>query len=479
MGEYLRPDVYVEEKPSGASPIEAVGTSTGGFVGIAQRGRVGVATLVTSWTDYVNKFARGLKSPFSSDSYLAFAVYGFFQNGGGRAYVTRVAKNATKATAELGEGILVSALDEGTWANNNLEVKIVAGENGLDLQVLFEDEIVEIFENVTATPNEGNYISDIKSNFVTITVSSGTGSSGTELAVGSVTLSGGTDGSAVSDADYLGADGLKAFDVIDNINLIAIPGQTSKAVLQGLVDYCDSRNDCFAILDIPEGLDTAEALAARKELGGTNGACYYPWGKVIDPLGSDGKLRLVPPSGHVMGVYARTDRERGVHKAPAGVEATVRGFVEMERPLANSDVDLLNPAGVNCITARPNQGIVVWGARSLSSNPNKRYVSDVRLDINILVSSYLGTQWAVFEPNDEVLWGRISDQIKGFLFNKWQEGALFGATPEEAYFVKCDEELNTEEVRNSGRVIAEIGYAKKKPGEFVILRFSQKTATTN
>ena len=474
MGEYLRPDVYVEEKPSGASPIESVGTSTGGFVGVAQRGRVGVATLVTSWTDYVNKFARGLKSPFSRDSYLAFAVYGFFQNGGGRAYGTRIAKGATKATAELGEGILVNALDEGTWANDNLEVKLVTGENGLDLQVLFEGEIVEIFENVTATPNEGNYISDIKSNFVTVTVGSET-----ELAVGSVTLSGGTDGSAVSDAEYLGEDGLQAFNVIDNINLVAIPGQTSKAVLQGLVDYCDSRNDCFAILDIPEGLDTTEALAARKELGGTNGACYYPWGKVIDPLGSDGKLRLVPPSGHVMGVYARTDRERGVHKAPAGVEANVRGFVEMERPLANSDVDLLNPAGVNCIIARPNQGIVVWGARSLSSNPNKRYVSDVRLDINILVSSYLGTQWAVFEPNDEVLWGRISDQIKDFLFNKWQEGALFGATPEEAYFVKCDEELNTEEVRNSGRVIAEIGYAKKKPGEFVILRFSQKTATTN
>lgn len=474
MGEYLRPDVYVEEKPSGASPIEAVGTSTGGFVGVAQRGQVGVATLVTSWTDYVNKFARGLKSPFSRDSYLAFAVYGFFQNGGGRAYVTRIAKGATKATAELGEGILVNALDEGTWANDNLEVKLVTGENGLDLQVLFEDEIVEIFENVTATPNEGNYISDIKSNFVTVTVGSET-----ELAVGSVTLSGGTDGSAVSDAEYLGEDGLKAFNVIDNINLVAIPGQTSKAVLQGLIDYCDSRNDCFAILDIPEGLDTTEALGARKELGGTNGACYYPWGKVIDPLGSDGKLRLVPPSGHVMGLYARTDRERGVHKAPAGVEANVRGFVEMERPLANGDVDLLNPAGVNCITARPNQGIVVWGARSISSNPNKRYVSDVRLDINIQVSSYLGTQWAVFEPNDEVLWGRISDQIKGFLFNKWQEGALFGATPEDAYFVKCDEELNTEEVRNSGRVVAEIGYAKKKPGEFVILRFSQKTATTN
>jgi len=474
MSEYLRPDVYVEEKPSGASPIEAVGTSTGGFVGTAQRGRVGVATLVTSWTDYVNKFARGLKSPFSGDSYLAFAVYGFFQNGGGRAYVTRVAKDATRAIAELGEGIVVSALDEGAWANNNLEVKIVAGENGLDLQVLFEGEIVEVFENVTTKPNEGNYISDIKSNFVTITVSSET-----ELAVGSATLSGGSDGSAVSDADYLGADGLQAFNVIDNINLIAIPGQTSKAVLQGLVDYCDSRNDCFAILDIPEGLYTTEALAARKEIGGTNGACYYPWGKVIDPLGSDGKLRLVPPSGHVMGVYARTDRERGVHKAPAGVEATVRGFVEMERPLANSDIDILNPAGVNCITARPNQGIVIWGARSLSSNPNKRYVSDVRLDINILVSSYLGTQWAVFEPNDEVLWGRISDQLKGFLFNKWQEGALFGATPEEAYYVKCDEELNTEEVRNSGRVIAEIGYAKKKPGEFVILRFSQKTATAN
>ena len=474
MSEYLRPDVYVEEKPSGASPIEAVGTSTGGFVGVAQRGQVGVATLVTSWTDYVNKFARGLKSPFSRDSYLAFAVYGFFQNGGGRAYVTRIAKGATKATAELGEGILVNALDEGTWANDNLEVKLVTGENGLDLQVLFEGEIVEIFENVTATPNEGNYISDIKSNFVTVTVGSET-----ELAVGSVTLSGGTDGSAVSDAEYLGEDGLQAFNVIDNINLVAIPGQTSKAVLQGLVDYCDSRNDCFAILDIPEGLDTTEALGARKELGGTNGACYYPWGKVIDPLGSDGKLRLVPPSGHVMGLYARTDRERGVHKAPAGVEANVRGFVEMERPLANGDVDLLNPAGVNCITARPNQGIVVWGARSLSSNPNKRYVSDVRLDINIQVSSYLGTQWAVFEPNDEVLWGRISDQIKGFLFNKWQEGALFGATPEDAYFVKCDEELNTEEVRNSGKVIAEIGYAKKKPGEFVILRFSQKTATTN
>lgn len=481
MGNYLRPDVYVERTGSGATPISGVGTATAGFVGIANRGIVGKAELVTSWTEFVSKFARGLETPFVKNSDLAYAVYGYFQNGGGTAYVVRTATESAKsATGEIGvDGVEVTAYDEGEWANTKLKVSVVEDGGLFDIVVSYDGEIVEVFEGLNNDADDVQFYADIVnggSKFIKVGIGT--------LAEGEVTLAGGIDGiTGLEDTDYLGEKGLKGLDFVNEVSIVAVPGQTSQAVLQGVLDYASNRKDCFGILDLPMNIDTEGAKLAKETLGGNSdketlggnyGASYYPWGKVVDPLGK-GKLRLTPPSGHIAGIYARTDRERGVHKAPAGIEATVKGFVEMERPLSNGDIEILNPLGVNCIVAKPNKGIVVWGARLVTPHMDRTYVSDMRLDIHIEESLFEGTQWTIFEPNDEKLWGSITAQVKAFLYGKWSDGALFGETPEEAYFVKCDAELNPQEIRDAGKVIVEVGYAKKKPAEFTIFRLTQKT----
>lgn len=475
MASYLRPDVYVERVASGAEPIQTQGTAVAGFVGIARRGEIGEATLVTSWTEFTERFSKGLDTPFMADSDLAYAVYGYFQNGGGTAFIVRTASETAERASVLipaENGIEIYAKDEGTWGNK-LSMKVTSTqENGVDIfnvEVSLDDEVVETFEGLTNDITDENYyLPIINSDSKFITVPAG------GLQVGEGAFSGGKDGiDDITDADFLGERGLKALDKAEAVRIVAIPGQTSMAIQKGILDYCSGRKDCFGIVDIGLGRTPTEALEDKAEIGGSYGAVYYPWGKVVDPIGK-GKLRLTPPSGHIAGVYARTDSERGVYKAPAGTEAVVKGFVEMERGLSDGEVELLNAKAVNCIMSKPNKGIVVWGARMATPDKDRFYVSDIRLDIMIEGSLYEGTQWSIFEPNDEKLWSSLTAQVKAFLYNLWVDGALFGATPEEAYFVKCDEELNSQEVRDAGKVIIEVGYAKKKPAEFTIIRITQK-----
>ena len=472
MGNYMRPDVYVERVNDGTPNIETTGTSTAGMVGIAPRGVMNEAVFVTSWTDYVNKFARGLNSPFFADSDLAYSVYGFFQNGGNKLFVTRIGDGSeAKAVATIGvEEIELEAVDAGTWANEKLKVEVVADGEQFNFIVKFNGEIVELFENVNAETGDENFIIEVVNNgskFVKIT-------SATALDEGEASFLGGKDGiENLEDLQYIEA--LKTFDFADDIALIAIPGQTTKPVAQGLLDYCEAKKTCFAVLDMPMGLEPTEAVSYKKELANPYGAIYYPWGNIVDPIGR-GKMRLTPPSGHILGVFARTDNERGVHKAPAGLEAQIKGFVETERKLSNEDLEILNSKNINAIIARPNQGIVVWGARLLKPHLDRKYVSDTRLDLNIETTLYNNTQWTLFEPNDEALWNRLESQIKAYMISLWTDGALYGASPEEAFFVKCDAELNPPEVRAQGRVIANVGYAKQNTTEFTIIRLSQKTA---
>lgn len=452
MAGYLRPDVYVQRQSGGASPIQAVGTSTAGFIGTTPRGSF-EPQLVTSWTEFITLYARGLSSPFAIDSDLVYAVYGFFLNGGGSAYIQRVA-GSTKAKATIVvEGLTVTALEEGSWGNG-LQVEVKANSSAFDIILTLDGNVVETFTEVST-------VDGITSNYVTL--------SG-DLSAGKSSLTGGKDGLEVAN-DTMYLEALKNFDVIEEISLIAIPGQTSPTVLKAVLDYAENRGDCMPVLDAPKGEDVTTVITSKKQLGG-KGAIYYPWGKVVDP--ATGKLRLVPPSGHVCGIYSRTDKERGVHKAPAGVEAVVRGFVETERKLSSEHLGLLNSNNINAIVSRPNQGIVVWGARLLAPHLDRTYVSDLRLDIAIEEALYNGTQWTVFEPNDSKLWSTVTAQVKAFLYNYWVEGALFGDTPEEAFFVKCDAELNTQEVRDAGKLIIEVGYAKKKPTEFTIIQITQK-----
>jgi len=278
-------------------------------------------------------------------------------------------------------------------------------------------------------------------------------------------------------------EGIGALEALDDVTMVAVPDLMSaylakaidlngvKSVQSAVLAHCERMRYRFAILDAPPGMSPQEVADWRMNQAGYDskyGALYYPW---IAMPSTSGQTMLVPPSGHVAGIYARVDGERGVHKAPAN--EVVLGAIGLEVHVTKGEQDLLNPMGVNCIRAFPGRGIRVWGARTLSSDPAWRYINVRRLFNYVEASIERGTQWVVFEPNDADLWARVRRDISAFLRMVWRSGALFGATPEEAFYVKCDEELNPLEVRDAGQLIIEIGMAPVKPAEFVIVRISQ------
>jgi uncharacterized protein len=276
------------------------------------------------------------------------------------------------------------------------------------------------------------------------------------------------------DGLYIGKDngpgqrtGLKCFDEIDEIALVAAPGCTSPAVQDAILSHCETRKDRFAILDSPETIAGGVDRLPRPR-DSKYGAYYFPWIQVYDP--ERGNI-YVPPSGHVAGVYSRVDSERGVHKAPAN--EIVRGALGLRYSISKGEQDLLNPKGINCIRLMQGGGIRIWGARTLSSDASWRYVNVRRLFIMVETSIERATQWVVFEPNDHRLWKRVTRTISSFLTLVWRNGALMGETPEKGFFVKCDAETNPPEVVDAGQLIVEIGLAPVKPAEFVIFRIGQ------
>jgi hypothetical protein len=276
------------------------------------------------------------------------------------------------------------------------------------------------------------------------------------------------------DGLYIGKDngpgqrtGLKCFDEIDEIALVAAPGVTSAAVHDAILSHCETRKDRFAILDSPETINGGVDRLARPR-DSKYGAYYFPWIQVYDP--EKGNI-YVPPSGHVAGVYSRTDSERGVHKAPAN--EIVRGALGLRYNISKGEQDLLNPKGINCIRMMQGGAIRIWGARTLSTDSSWRYINVRRLFIMVETSIERATQWVVFEPNDHRLWKRVTRTIASFLTLLHRNGALMGETAEKAFFVKCDAETNPPEVVDAGQLIVEIGLAPVKPAEFVIFRIGQ------
>ncbi len=284
-------------------------------------------------------------------------------------------------------------------------------------------------------------------------------------------------GGGNADALYIGKDngpgqrsGLKCFDEIDEIALVAAPGVISPAVQDAILSHCETRKDRFAILDSPETINGGVDRLTRPR-DSKYGAYYFPWIQVYDP--EKGNI-YVPPSGHVAGIYSRVDSERGVHKAPAN--EIVRGALGLRYNVSKGEQDLLNPKGINCIRTMQGGGIRVWGARTLSSDPSWRYINVRRLFIMVETSIERATQWVVFEPNDHRLWKRVTRTISAFLTLVWRQGALFGETPEKAFYVKCDDETNPPETIDVGQLIVEIGMCPVKPAEFVIFRIGQMPA---
>lgn len=473
---YLRPDVYIEKVASKVSPPSrnADIKSTPVFFGVMPRGEVGVPTLVTNWTEVLDGFAKGILSPFMANSDLSYALYGYYQNGGGRAYIVRVAgAGATKATATIpaSTGVVFHAKDEGEWANDKLKVKIETQTSGnFKITATYDNNLSEVFEELSNDVNSANYFVTVleeKSSY--LTVEAGT------LAEGEGTLAGGSsDLENLTDTDFTGDKGLKAIDVLDDYGLLVAPGQTSITVINALLEYADTKKTCFALVELPMGTTPTDASVIRDSITGENGACYFPWIKITDPASPTGKTKVVPPTGHIAGVYARVDRERGGHKAPAGIEAQLRGVLGVETGISSVNIGTLNDKGVNCLLPKAGRGVLIWGARSLSLTEDKKYVTDIRLDMEIEIEAYHSLEWAIFEPADLSLCEKVGDTLDSLLRRKFDKGQLKGESADSAFFVKCDGEINTDDTLNQGMIIAEIGYAKKRPNEFTIIRIKQQ-----
>jgi len=281
-------------------------------------------------------------------------------------------------------------------------------------------------------------------------------------------------------ADRSGREGLEVAgdvtmvccpDLVSRPVLGAISREGVKAVQLAMIAHCERMGDRMAILDPLPAAAPQEVRRWREQEAGYDSkfaALYYPW---ISVAGPDGQPMAVPPCGHIAGIYARNDNERGVHKAPAN--EVIRGALDSVMAITKGEQDTLNPIGVNCIRAFSGRGLRVWGARTLSSDPAWRYVNVRRLFNYVEKSIERGTQWVVFEPNDPDLWARVRRDVGAFLTGVWRNGMLFGRSPEEAFYVKCDAELNPPDVRDRGQLVVEIGLAPVKPAEFVIFRFSQ------
>ena len=495
MPQYLSPGVYVEEVEAGSRPIEGVGTAVAAFVGLAQRGPANTPVLVTNWSQFTAAFG-----DFMEGSYLAHAVYGYFLNGGGAAYVVRVGADEAAPPARLelastaGAGtpaFRVVALEAGSVGNDiNVEVAEPsdAGEGVFKLVVSRGGRDEEVYDNVTLKKGRQNVFTATKTS--KLVKLEEVGKSEVAPATGKMALTGGGASTSVrlTPGEYVGnaADrtGFGGLEAIDDVTMVAAPDLMAlyqagvvdlegvKAVQLAMVAHCELMGDRVAILDAPPGYDAQQIREWRVDKAGYDSkyaTLYWPWVKVFDPVA--GKAAFVPPSGHMAGIWARSDAERGVHKAPAN--EVVRGAIALELQLTKAEHDQLNPWGINCIRAFPGRGIRVWGARTLSSDPAWRYLNIRRLFNYLEGSTLRGTQWVVFEPNDMALWERVKRTINAFLVRTWRDGALFGGTPAEAFFVKCDGENNTAETMDAGQLIVDIGIAPVKPAEFVIFRIAQ------
>lgn len=362
------------------------------------------------------------------------------------------------------------------------------------LQVVYQDQ-TETFTNLSMNPETPNYFMKVvnnRSNFVTLQSPYTTPADFTRtdpfdmptnniLAKGKlwITLSNGNDGtiSGITAADFKGTDvgpgkrsGIESFKDIDEVSIIAAPGITDTNVQLALVAHCENLKDRFAVLDIPENYQKVSDVQAHRNIFDTSyAAIYHPWLKIFDPL--EKQEIFIPPSGSVIGIYSRSDQERGVHKAPAN--EVVRGAIDLKYLINKGEQDILNPEGVDIIRAFSGRGIRVWGARTCSSNTLWKYINVRRLLLYIEESIDEGTQWVVFEPNNEKLWGRVRATITEFLTRVWRDGALMGTKPEEAFFVKCDRTTMTQDDIDNGKLICIIGVAPVKPAEFVIFRIAQ------
>ena len=434
-------------------------------------------------------------------SYTAHAVYGYFMNGGSLAWIIRVGsgEESPKARAALPsaadkevEALRAVALD-GVTDTVRVEVAEEPAQEGKDSEPTYKLTVTsggdtEEYDGVTVKKGRTYVATKVNAASKLIKIEE-TGASlpDVRLAPGTYTLSVPSVAVDKISADDFEGDvatrrGMGSASALDEVTMLIMPDVVSlngdgaqMRDLQGkMIAHAELMGDRMAILDTPDGLIPQEVLEWRMNTAGYDSkmaALYWPWIEVMDPL-TRRPLRI-PPSGHVAGVWARVDETRGVHKAPAN--EVIRGANGLAFQITHAEQGELNRNGINCIRAFPGRGIRIWGARTISSDPEWRYINVRRLFNFVAESIMLGTQWSVFEPNDQRLWASLSTNVSSFLTRVYRSGALFGASAAEAYYVKCDAETNPPELIEAGQVVCEIGIAPVKPAEFVIFRLSQFT----
>lgn len=515
------PGVYIEEVASGVHTITGVATSITAFIGRARRGPADIATTINSFADYERIFG-GLWS----ESMMSYAVNDFFANGGSQAIIVRVHNGAAAASINLTDDanpantIPLKAASPGDWGEKLL-VRVDYNTRDPSDTTLYNLSIrdtgtgaEERYLNVSTSASSPRSLDKVlqSSNLVSVTgagpfprpVANKAAAPGTDPFADTTppdanpannsfvtAQSDGSDGNTLSDAQFQGSraakTGIYALLDTDLFNLLVIP-PISRAQDVGVgTTLTDALNLCverraMLIVDSPSGWDTvANAVSGIAAFGlkgnnARNAALYFPRIRKPDPL-QENNLDTFASSGAVAGVIARTDAQRGVWKAPAGLEASLNGVSEFVVKLSDAENGQLNPLGINCLRSFAAAGRVVWGARTLQGDDRLasewKYVPVRRLALYLEESLYRGTQWVVFEPNDEPLWAQIRLNIGAFMQTLFQQGAFQGKTPREAYFVKCDKDTTTQNDINSGIVNIVVGFAPLKPAEFVIIKIEQ------
>jgi uncharacterized protein len=522
MPTYTAPGVYVEEVPSSQKVLSAAPTAIAAFVGFTELAPTddpndpqGLAPrLVTSWSQFEK-----LYGSFAPGCVLPLSVYGYFANGGAIAYICRIPNSepsgqpAKLALPAADRALGLPLQIESVEPDANISVEITNDEVAEDapegpapftLTVLLDGSPVETFSNLEFGTGDRNVKTVVNKTSTKIKV---------EVALDkAVDLSKQIDvlkpgryalekaeptPVPVTGRKFAGSEsarnGINGLAVADDVTIVTVPDLITaatkpdgtvdldlwKSVQTALISHCEQNGNRMAILDAPPGMTPQQIKDWRSDVAmydSAFAALYYPWIKVDNPIGVNGNSEVfIPPSGHIAGVWARTDETRGVWKAPAN--DTIRGVLDIERAVTQNEQSLLNPIGINCIRPFGTRGIRIWGARTLASDTDWRYINVRRL-FNMIESTILeGTQWAVFEPNDMALWEGVKRTLTGFLRGLWSAGALFGASADQAFYVKCDAETNPPESIDQGLLVVEVGIAPVKPAEFVVFRISQQKQT--
>ncbi len=505
------PGVYIEELPSGVRTLSGVATSITAFIGRALRGATDTPVRVQSFSEFTRNFG-GLWR----DSPMSYAVSHFFANGGGDALIVRVDNGGAPATGAADTLSLVAA-NPGDWGEA-LRVRVdhrtrpeIGDEQLFNLSVRDTGSGAnERFLNLSVLPAHPRFVGRVLEQESKLVRLSGTAAAARPGATpdaapgidpmtvtpGSIPFNtDGSNGAAIGDAQVSAPAleapkrGLWALEDADLFNLLCVPPFTFEADIgaqtrSAAANYCRVRRAMYVVDPLIAWDEPSDLTAGANSLEGAtwglarseNAALYFPRLRMPDPL-QEGRLAEFAPCGAVAGIMARTDTERGVWKAPAGLDATLRGVVELSVKLTDGENGVLNPLGVNCLRAFPVSGRVVWGARTLrgadSLASEWKYLPVRRLALFLEESLFRGTQWVVFEPNDEPLWAQIRLNLGAFMQNLFRQGAFQGRSPREAYFVKCDRETTTQNDIDRGIVNILVGFAPLKPAEFVVISIQQ------